>query len=250
MILVCVLITVVCSATDLDSLSLWHSGTDITGRFIGFLQTESNSKSLTESFGLENLLAFVDSQKSYYETLIKDKEDAISGFRAKIDEITPLQEDAETYVPEKEQEMEQAKRWAEIALREIKHEKQRFAERDHRIQNNIKNMEDAILLLHGSELVPLLEELKAEIESSRELNRKNHEQALAGAKAYGEEKEYTYENLTRQDNLILRNQIMLQEEMYYYQSRIDQLQATIDDAKETLALMTEWSDAQINLLKI
>jgi uncharacterized protein (UPF0147 family) len=86
-------------------------------------------------------------QKIVLDEIIEDANSQSKSIQKEISSILALMEDAKTYVPEKEQEAEQAKRWSETALMEIDLEKTRFSEKDANYAKNIEACEQALSLL-------------------------------------------------------------------------------------------------------
>ncbi|CAG9315535.1 unnamed protein product [Blepharisma stoltei] len=248
--------------------------------------------------------------KRHYDSYLAiiDKAQAnIENSQKRINVIIPLLGDAATYVPEKEQEVEQAKRWSETAWEEVDKEKIRFAEREHSYEISIEGCDKALGLIETlqsnpsftlgesskiassllqvsksfdenskEELSPLikvlielsvthenisnpnnlekiselLKDLKKDFEDSMALNKENHEKAIKGAIAYADEKRYTYQNLNRQDNIILDNQVKLQQEMYNEQLKIDAETRTRENAEKKLELLEQWCQAEDSKAKL
>lgn len=86
-------------------------------------------------------------QRLDYDSITEKCDLTIASSQKRISIILPLLDDAATYVPEKEQEVEQAKRWSETAWQEVDKENIRFAERDQSYKNSIEACNKALQLL-------------------------------------------------------------------------------------------------------
>ena len=87
------------------------------------------TSSLLEDLSIDDSSTICNSQALVYSDIIENAQKVMKKTQKEIDNILLLIEDAKTYVPEKEQEAEQAKRWSETAQMEIDLEKTRFLEK-------------------------------------------------------------------------------------------------------------------------
>ena len=87
------------------------------------------TSSLLEDLSIDDSSTICNSQALVYSDIIENAQKVMKKTQKEIDNILLLIEDAKTYVPEKEQEAEQAKRWSETAQMEIDLEKTRFLKR-------------------------------------------------------------------------------------------------------------------------
>ena len=120
--------------------------------------------SLLEDLSVEESPSICDSQALVYSQIIENAQEVMKKTQKEIDNILSLMEDAKTYVPEKEQEAEQAKRWSETAQMEIDLEKTRFLEKDSNYEKNIQACEKALNLLGEQTGTTLIEEAKTSYE--------------------------------------------------------------------------------------
>lgn len=121
----------------------------------------SLADSLRENVESQSSNDICSSQKKTYEDMIREAEAVIKSTQKEIESLLNLIEDTKTYVPEKEQEAEQAKRWSETAKMEIDLEKARFLEKDSNYAANIQACEKALSLLNGPQTTTLIESAKS-----------------------------------------------------------------------------------------
>ena len=122
------------------------------------------TSSLLEALSTPKSSDLCETQSSVFEEIIKTSETRIENTQKEIENIYALLEDAKTYVPEKEQEVEQAKRWSQVASREIDLEKTRFLEKNSDLDTNIQACDKALDILQSSTATNLIQKSKVSSE--------------------------------------------------------------------------------------